>query len=389
MNQTDSLNETTETDVVLGKNTTAISNCGGRTMIDAQLSHIADAMTILSPLITAQLTSASNKSCKTWFIEFKEASIYNTDMASLDTNKLAESGSINILLCRKVFLSKIQGMARDRQNIFTSTEQLGIIYIHDYANQRITDEILSGVDLIYYDDSEESKETFNRFLNQFRLIGFNSNAFMIDKRRPHPHKQYSAHYSFLYVKIDKKPMSTNNNINKKNSLDACQSKMNLKVEKSVLQSIVRLFNHSLSQIKEYKLITTSTPASDQLAKDPFNLSTINIVKPPFYQNDERRCWILYLMFAVKIVWLDLGLTSKQTQVAISNVKSSESREMIQKMKSILDVCVIRQAANANVVKINDTPSCLLFGDERKGSLALPTAKLFTISQVEMNKTARN
>ena len=349
MTPTYNLNETIDTDVVLGENTKATSNCGGSTMMDAQLSHIADATVISTPLNTVQPTSTSNKSCKTQFIEFEGTSVYDSDMASFDTNELVELGPINFLLCREVFLSKVQSIARYRHNIFLSTEQLKIINTHNFADQRITDEILSGVDLAYYDDSEKSKEIFIKSSIQFHLIEFNSNVFMIDKKQPHPPEQYSAHYSLLYVKIDKKPRSTNININKY-SLDTCQSKMNLNVDKSVLQSIVRLFDQSLSWIKEYKLITTSTPASNQLAKDPFNLSTINIVEPPFYQNDGWRCWILCLMFAVKIVWLDLELTSKQTQAAISHVKSSESCEMIENIKAILKVRAIRQAANANTVK---------------------------------------
>ena len=107
-----------------------------------------------------------------------------------------------------------------------------------------------------------------------------------------------------------------------------------------------------------------------------NLSAINIVEPPFYQNDEWRCWILYLVFVVKIVWLDLGLTSAQTRTALSYVKSSESIEIIKNMKVIVDECAIRHAANVNVVESNDFSSSLLFEDERTET-------------VETDKAARN
>ena len=71
MTPTNNSNETTGTDGALGKNSKATSNCGGSTMMDAQLSHIANATVISSPLNTAQPTSASNKSCKSRFINLR------------------------------------------------------------------------------------------------------------------------------------------------------------------------------------------------------------------------------------------------------------------------------------------------------------------------------
>ena len=118
--------------------------------------------------------------------------------------------------------------------------------------------------------------------------------------------------------------------------------MNLNADKIVLQSIVKLFDQSLNQMEDYDLITTSTYAPNQLANDPLNpLTFLNIVELPFYQDDGWRCWILCLMFAVKIVWLELGLTSDQTRTALSHVKSSESSEMIENMKTILNDCANR------------------------------------------------
>ena len=138
--------------------------------------------------------------------------------------------------------------------------------------------------------------------------------------------------------------------------------MNLNADKIVLQSIVKLFDQSLNQMGDYDLIATSTNAPNQLANDPLNpLTLLNIVKPPFYQDDGWRCWILCLMFAVKIVWLELGLTSDQTQTAFSNVKSSESTAMIENMKSTLNECANRYAANIDVVLSTDISSYLTFG----------------------------
>ena len=69
------------------------------------------------------------------------------------------------------------------------------------------------------------------------------------------------------------------------------------------------------------------------------------------------------MFAVKIVWLDLGLTSAQTRTALSHVESSESSEMIENMKAILNDCANRHAANVDVVASNDISSYSNFGYE--------------------------
>ena len=67
------------------------------------------------------------------------------------------------------------------------------------------------------------------------------------------------------------------------------------------------------------------------------------------------------MFPVKIVWLELGLTSDQTWIALSHVKSSESTEMIKNMKSTLNECANRYAANVDVVLSTDISSYLTFG----------------------------
>ena len=115
-------------------------------------------------------------------------------------------------------------------------------------------------------------------------------------------------------------------------------------------------------MEDYDLITTSTYAPNQLTNDPLNpLTFLNIVEPPLYQDDGWRCWILCLIFAVKIVWLELGLTSDQTRTALSHVKSSESSEMIENMKTILNECANRYAANVGVVLSTDTSSYLTFG----------------------------
>ena len=112
MTPTYNSNETTGTDVALGENSKATSNCGRSTMMDAQLSHIANATVISSPPNTAQPTSASNKSCNFWFINFGGTNVYTADMASFEKNKLAESGPINFLVSREVFLSKVQSATR-------------------------------------------------------------------------------------------------------------------------------------------------------------------------------------------------------------------------------------------------------------------------------------
>ena len=212
-----------------------------------------------------------------------------------------------------------------------------------------------------YDDTEESKTTFLNTQIKLRFIGFNSNAFMIDENSPHPPEDNGIHYSVIYVEVHKEPLSTDISINEY-SLDTCQLKMNLNADKIVLRSIVKLFDQSLNQMEDDDLIETSTYAPNQLANDPLNpLRFLNIVEPPFHQDDEWRCWILCLMFAVKIVWLELGLMSDQTRTALSHVKSSKSSEMIENMKSTLNECANRYAANIDVVLSTDISSYLTFG----------------------------
>ena len=204
-------------------------------------------------------TSAPNKSSGSLFINFGGTCVYTADMNTFNANKLAASGPINLLRCREVCLSNAQRTTRYGQNIFLSTGQLGIINSHNYSNQHITDELLCGMNLTCYDDSEESKRTFLNTLIQLKFIGFNSNAFMIDENCLDPPEQNGIHYSVIYVEVYKKPLSTDISINKY-SLDTCQSKMNLNADKLVLQSIVRLFDQSLNQMEDYNLITTSTHA---------------------------------------------------------------------------------------------------------------------------------
>ena len=115
-------NETARTDVVLVKNLKATSNRGGGAMMDAQLSHIANATPILSPLQTVQPVSALNKGSRSLFINFGGTCIYTANMNTFNANKLVVSGPINFLLCREVCLFNAQHTTKDGQNIFLSTD---------------------------------------------------------------------------------------------------------------------------------------------------------------------------------------------------------------------------------------------------------------------------
>ena len=115
--------------------------------MDAQLSHIANATSILSPLQTAQPTSALNKSSGSLFITFGGTCVYTADMNTFNANKLAALGPINLLLCREVCLSNAQSTTNQGQNIFLSTAQLGIMIVHNHSNRCITDKILCGMNI--------------------------------------------------------------------------------------------------------------------------------------------------------------------------------------------------------------------------------------------------
>ena len=184
--QAEDSNETTRNEVVLAKNLKATSNRGRGTMMDAQLSHIANATSILSPLQTAQPTSSLNKSIGSLHITFGGTCVYTANMNTFNPNKLAALGPINFLLCRETCLFDAQSTTNHVQNIFLSTEQLGVMSLHNYSDQSITNEILCGMNMTCYDDTEESKTTFLNTQIKLRFIGFNSNAFMIAENSSHP-----------------------------------------------------------------------------------------------------------------------------------------------------------------------------------------------------------
>ena len=122
--QAEDSNETTRNEVVFAKNLKATSNRGGGTMMDAQLSHIANATSIISPLQTTQPTSSLNKSSGSLHITFGGTCVYTVNMNTFNANKLAASVPINFLLCREACLSNAQSKTNHGQNIFLSTEQL-------------------------------------------------------------------------------------------------------------------------------------------------------------------------------------------------------------------------------------------------------------------------
>ena len=227
-------NEITRNDIVLSENLKETSNRGRGTMMDAQLSHIANTTSILSSLQTAQPTSSLNKSNGSLHITFGGTCVYTADMNTFNANNLAATGPINLLLFRETCLFGAQCTTNHVQNIFLSTEKLGVMSSHNFSDRGITDDILRGMNITCYDNSEESKTTFLNNHIKIRLIGFNSNAFMIDENPTHPPEYNGIHYSVIYVEIEKEPLTTDIFINKY-SLDTCRSKINLDADKIVLR----------------------------------------------------------------------------------------------------------------------------------------------------------